>query len=259
MPDILYEDDSLLAVRKPAGQESQRGRDLSMDLESELKNYLARSTHRPDPYLAVVHRLDRPAAGVMVYAKTKNAAAVLSRSFSKGENQKEYEALTLGVPGNSEGTLTDWILPAAGSNYSLIADLPDSSAPEVKGARRAVLKYHVIPESELECFSVDSKADSFGEHRILCGGRSIGSAADGAVSGIGRLRITLLTGRHHQIRVQLAHAGCPVLGDTKYGRPADGIRIRRGAVALAAVKLSLRHPATGRIMTFTWDGRIIYD
>ena len=80
---ILYEDEHLLVVKKPAGMESQRGKSFTMDLESLLRGYLASKTKKDSPYLAVVHRLDRPVAGVMVYAKTKKAAAVLSAQLTQ--------------------------------------------------------------------------------------------------------------------------------------------------------------------------------
>ncbi len=254
MPDILYEDDSILVVRKPAGQESQRGRGLSLDLESELKNYIARTTRRPEPYLAVVHRLDRPVAGVMVYAKTKNAAAVLSRSFSTGNSRKEYEALTDGIPARAEGTLENWVLPYRAGNLSKV--LTGDEAAGIPASRKALLRYRSVELSACEAFSIAPDPAGSGGIRLLLAGKPFGRVEESRISRIGAVRITLLTGRHHQIRAQLAAAGFPVLGDAKYGNPCDEIQVSRGTIALAAVRLSFRHPVHGRMMTFCWDGRM---
>ena len=102
MADILFEDRDIIVVRKPAGVESQRGKSFAMDLESELKNMLARDNPGTVPYLGVVHRLDRPVTGVMVYAKTRKAAADLGRQFSLGTAQKIYEAVVRGIPRQKE-------------------------------------------------------------------------------------------------------------------------------------------------------------
>ena len=94
---ILYEDEHLLVVKKPFGMESQRGKSFAMDQESLLRGYLSSKTKTDNPYLAVVHRLDRPVAGVMVYAKTKKAAADLSAQLQTENISKKYEAVVSGI------------------------------------------------------------------------------------------------------------------------------------------------------------------
>lgn len=241
MADIIYEDDAILAVKKPAGVESQRGRSFAMDLESDLKNELARRHPGRVPYLGVVHRLDRPVAGVMVYAKTKEAAAGLSRQFADKTACKVYEALLPGRLHPDEGRLQDWIETDPAGNRTRIVQGKVSS-----GCREAILDYRMIPLEESLAFTAEGETDI----RLSICGRQAGIWMGADQSRIHAVRIALLTGRHHQIRVQLAHAGTPVLGDTRYGAPAEGLQMR-GAIALCAVKLSFRHPISGKKMEFT--------
>lgn len=215
MLDILYEDKDILVVVKPAGVESQTSRRLEPDMVSEIKNYLHRkvqetkklstglspkaSTAPVDPYVGVIHRLDKPVRGVMVYAKNLKAAAHLSRQVQEGKLEKIYQALVCGKP----------------------VDNVDKS---VAGAKRAELEYQILEKKEQE---------------------------DGTVRSL--VEIHLHTGRHHQIRVQFAAHGTPLMGDTKYGAPAAASvgRARREPLALCAVRLSFLHPVTGKRMEFS--------
>jgi 23S rRNA pseudouridine1911/1915/1917 synthase len=182
-PVIIYEDDSLIVCHKPAGIATQTRRLGQADMESILKNHVAVKT----PYIGVVHRLDQPVEGVMVFAKTKQAAAKLteqvkSRSFGKKyyalvclpDGAKNFSEVT-GLP--EEGRLKDELLFLKRENISRI--VPEGTA----GAKKAVLDY-----------------------RVIAGGE-----------GCALLDIDLHTGRHHQIRAQLAGLGTPICGDTKNG------------------------------------------
>lgn len=224
MPDvkdlILYEDKSIIVVNKPAGIAVQNSSFGTLDLESMLRNYLASSGQGGDtgrreiPYLAVVHRLDQPVAGVMVFAKTKKAAADLSRQMQVGMMNKEYLAVvrktvSRDFPGGWV-TLTDFLLRDGRTNTSRI--VPEGTV----GAKEAKLSCRV----QKACVRV------------------------GETEGM-LLEVRLFTGRHHQIRVQLAGAGMPILGDRKYGLPEE-----KGQLCLAAYRLKFRHPATGREMEF---------
>lgn len=228
---ILYEDESIIVVVKPPGMASQNERGSSMDMPSRLKNHLSqsRSRQRPEgrnktdaePYIAVVHRLDKPVGGVMVYAKNKKAAASLSQQFANDKNAgKQYIAVLSGRLPKPEGILTDHLRRRPEGNVSEV--VPENT----EGAKRAVLEYKVLlaaPVSEDEGETVKSL-----------------------------VRIQLLTGRHHQIRVQMAHAGAGVWGDTKYNHLfRDMDRSKRYGLALFADKLSFVHPRTGKTMTFT--------
>ncbi len=239
MAKIIFEDDAVIVVSKPAGTESQRGKSFAMDLESELKNYLAAKKPGKVPYLAVVHRLDRPVSGVMVYAKTKEAAASLSRQFSAGGAHKVYEALTVGELQPKEGELRDWLFTDAKSNLTQVTD----EGPDAKEAR---LRYRMIPIEESRVFSMEQKGEI--TTVSICGNLA-GTVTKDVKKQIFAVRIELLTGRHHQIRVQLAQAGTPILGDTRYGIPCSGVQMRQ-KIALCAVSLVFKHPVTGKTLRF---------
>lgn len=222
---ILYEDSHILVCRKPAGLAVQSARPGAPDMESLLKNYLAADggSGRRDnsasgkknefretsgiPWIAVVHRLDQPVEGVLVFAKTLPAAKDLSRQIAAGEMTKIYLAVTCGTVPAKEGILEDYLKKDGRTNTSAV--VPKGTP----GSKRAVLSYEVLEE--------------------LPAGNKL-------------LRIHLQTGRHHQIRVQLAHAGMPLLGDRKYGSPETSVY----PLALCAHSLTFRHPATKKTMNF---------
>ena len=231
MIKILYEDDAVLAAVKPAGLESQASRKLEPDMVSEIKNYLLRSRRRKErqagqnlstkmstnsstqdqePYVGVIHRLDKPVSGVMVYAKTKEAAAFLSKEVQEHRVTKIYHAVVCGKPVDNVGNFVDRLSMDRENNYSRIVD---NSEPSGKTAE---LSYRVIGENEEK--------------------------------GLTLVEIHLKTGRHHQIRVQFAGHGLPLWGDTKYN-PDALKRGEKGPLALAAVSLSFVHPVTKESMT----------
>ncbi len=226
---ILYEDEHLLVVKKPFGMESQRGKSFAMDLESLLRGYLSSKTKSDRPYLAVIHRLDRPVAGVMVYAKTKKAAAALSSQLQKESFSKVYEAVVSGEPLCCEGRLEDYLIA---DKHTGMASVSDSSNPD---AKKAVLTWEKIPVQKLK--SMDLMAPYLN--------------SPSPDSGWHCLRIILETGRHHQIRTQLSHAGMPIAGDMRYG--GASVNGPRGAIALCAAQLSFCHPVTGKYLTFSWN------
>jgi len=238
MAEIIFEDDAVIVVRKPAGTESQRGKSFSMDLESELKNYLAAKKPGKVPYIGVVHRLDRPVSGVMVYAKTKAAAASLSRQFASGGAHKVYEALVYGNLQPSEGELRDFLVTDAKTNLTSIAD--------TKEAKEARLRYKVIPIEESGVFSLEDRGDVTA---VSTCNSLTGTIPAGLKEKIRAVRVELLTGRHHQIRVQLAHAGAFILGDSRYGEMIPGVLMRQ-KIALCAVSLVFKHPVSGKTLHF---------
>ena len=160
MLDILYEDKDILVVVKPAGVESQTSRRLEPDMVSEIKNYLHRkvqetkklstglspkaSTAPVDPYVGVIHRLDKPVRGVMVYAKNLKAAAHLSRQVQEGKLEKIYQALVCGKPVDNVGKYVDYLLKDGKTNTSRIVD------KSVAGAKRAELEYQILEKKEQE-------------------------------------------------------------------------------------------------------------
>ncbi len=211
---ILYEDDRILVCYKPAGFAVQSGQIGRMDMESELKNYLAEK-QKNIPFLGVIHRLDQPVEGILVFAKDAQTAAGLNRQLTKGEIQKKYYAAVCGKLPDKETELVDYLRK---DNRTGMAKI---TAKETAGAKKAVLRFAALDYSE--------EADS--------------SLAE----------IEIETGRFHQIRVQMAHAGFPLLGDCKYGtkeaqKQSEIMRIK--SVALCAYKLEFEHPADRKRMCF---------
>ncbi|MDO4292325.1 MAG: RluA family pseudouridine synthase [Eubacteriales bacterium] len=212
--EILYEDRDILVCNKPAGLAVQSARVSEPDLVSELKKYLSQS------YLGVVHRLDQPVSGLLVFAKNKKAAAALSRQTAAHQLNKLYRAVVyapqpFALP---EQTLTDWLAKEPGGGGRITA----SSEP---GARQARLTYRCLEQKE----------------------------------GCALLEIDLETGRHHQIRLQLAHAGLPLLGDQRYGTPesrelSQRLGVRR--ICLQAAALTFFHPTSGKKVSYELEDKI---
>ena len=210
---IVFEDDVLIVCHKYPGIAVQTAALGQADMVSELKKYLAGQGEK-NPYLAVVHRLDQPVEGLLVFAKTEAAAASLSKQVQDHDFTKEYTAQVYGKMPQKQGELTDFLVKDARSNTSRVISEKD------KNGKRSVLSYEVSEETE--------KTQT--------------------------LRILLKTGRHHQIRVQLSHAGCPILGDTKYGtEEAKRYAAEQGVkqLCLCASRLEFTHPVTGKQLQFT--------
>lgn len=234
LKNIVFEDEHILVVCKPAGIATQTARIDQQDMVSELKNYLARKpegTDRGKPYLGVVHRLDQPVSGLLVFARTKQAAADLSRQITDGRMQKYYYAVIYGTPLTDHGRLEDYLYKDAKTNQSLIVkeDFPD--------ARKAVLDYKLV--RTLMVLGENMKPDAYQD--------------DFSSPVVSLMEIKLITGRHHQIRAQMSHAGMPLLGDNKYGnQKARDLSREVGcrSVALCAYKLEFDHPITKKKLIF---------
>lgn len=223
--NIIYEDEVILAVYKPAGIATQTARLGQQDMVSELKNYLAKKTAyqgKKEPYLGVVHRLDQPVSGVLVFAKTKQAAAELSRQITSGKMHKYYYAVAYGRPDIQQGRLEDYLYKDAKTNLSLIAE------EGFPNAQKAVLEYKLV--KSLMVLEENAEPEE-----------------------ISLIEIKLITGRHHQIRVQMSHKGMPLLGDNKYGNDQSrslSYEIKCRNVALCAYKLEFFHPVFKKKITF---------
>lgn len=207
---ILYEDEELLVCRKPAGVAVQTKKLGQADMESLLKNY--RVARGEQPYIGVVHRLDQPVEGVMVFAKTKEAAAALGRQIAAKLADKCYYALVDGAPEKKRGTLVDYLVRDGRTNTSSVAECG------TKDAKRAELSYEVTEQKN---------------------GRAV-------------LKIRLETGRHHQIRVQLAHAGMPIVGDRKYNFK-ENIAPSGEGLCLCSYRIGFRHPKSHKNLAFEID------
>ena len=219
---ILYEDADIIVCFKPHGLATQSRRVSTPDLEHMILNHLAKNEHtsasphrhKSTPYLAVIHRLDQPVSGILVFAKNPKAAKNLNHQLTSEGFGKHYLALVDGCPSNDRGTLTDYLVKDSKSNTSRVCN------KHTHGAKEARLTYQIHSKDY----------------------------PNGKVPGQTLLEITLDTGRHHQIRVQLAHMGCPIIGDTKYNPNTD----KNGwqEIKLCAYRLSFRHPITDTPLEF---------
>lgn len=214
--NILYSDKDILVVEKPAGIAVQTRKLTEKDLVSEIKNHLSQKNKKTNPYLGIIHRLDQPVRGILVFALNEKAAAALSEQLRSGNFNKYYYALAEGIVDGSEGwnVLTDRLIKDK-DNIAKVAGDDD------KNAKRAELKYRVV--------KTDKEA------------------------GMTKLEIELITGRFHQIRAQLSNMGHPIINDRKYGAckelPQNGER----SIALCSYKLSFKHPVTGILMEYGID------
>jgi 23S rRNA pseudouridine1911/1915/1917 synthase len=206
---IKYEDEAVLVVHKPPFLAVETRQVRQQDLVSLLRN--ERLRRGEEPYIGLVHRLDQPVEGLLVLGKTGQAAGKLSASLMEGSFSKDYLAVAAGET-PEEGQLVHWLKKDGKSNTSVIVP------PDAAGAKEARLSY--------ERLAVITGADR--QKKSL-------------------LHVRLDTGRHHQIRVQLAGIGHPLVGDAKYGGPSS----QGEPLALCSVRLRFVHPVTGETMEFT--------
>lgn len=211
--EIIYEDDDILVCRKPVGVATQTKRLGQQDMESLLKNYRVRKGEAP--YVGVVHRLDQPVEGLIVFAKNQKAAASLSKQVREHIIGKHYYAVvTCGedVPvTESWTTLQDDMICDQKTNISRI--VPEGTP----GAQKAMLEYRVVWVRE---------------------GRAL-------------VDVLLHTGRHHQIRLQFSHMGWPLVGDRKYNAQTPDAGSKPESLALCSYRLEFAHPTTGKRMDFS--------
>ena len=183
---VVYEDNHLIIVHKSSGEIVQGDKTGDTPLSDMVAAYIKQKYDKPGKaFVGVVHRLDRPVSGLVVFARTSKALARLNKMFADGQVHKTYWALVQNQPALPEGTLEHWLTRNEKQNKSY------AYPREVPGSKKAILKYRLIGQSE----------------RYFL------------------LEINLLTGRHHQIRCQLSAMGCPIKGDLKYGSKrsnADG-------------------------------------
>lgn len=224
--EILFEDDYIIVCRKLAGVATQSARAGQQDMVSLIKNQRARK--KEEPYVGLIHRLDQPVEGVMVFAKDKQAAAKLSKQVSERGMDKFYLAVAKGKFDQEEGVLEHFLVKDGKTNSSRVAQ---KGEPE---AKRASLSYQVLEYREEKDVSL--------------------------------VKVKLDTGRHHQIRVQMAAIGHPLIGDQKYSTEVLSLNFdkkdlstsesaieknaERGTVALCSHKIGFVHPATGKTMAY---------
>jgi 23S rRNA pseudouridine1911/1915/1917 synthase len=197
---ILFEDNHLIAVMKRAGDIVQVDETGDEPLDEQVKKYLAIKYNKPNSaFLGVVHRLDRPVSGVILFAKTSKALERMNAVFKNREVKKTYWAVVRNKPAKSSGVLVHWLVKNPQKNIVT----PHNT--EVPGSQRAELSYRLL----------------------------------GELGGYYLIEVDPLTGRSHQIRVQLSTLGCPIVGDNKYGYPRGS---RKGSICLHARRLQFLHP-----------------
>lgn len=209
MTEILYEDNHIIAVYKRSSDLAQGDKTGDISLDTEVKKYLATKYKKTgEAFLGVVHRLDRPVSGVILFARTSKALARLNEMFREKQVKKTYLAIVKERPPEDEATITHFLKKNELQNKSYVFDT------EVKGSKEASLTYRLKGRSE--------------KYYLL--------------------EIELHSGRHHQIRAQLAKIGCPIKGDLKYGFPRSN---EDGGISLFARKLEFIHPVKKEQISIT--------
>ena len=200
--EVVYEDNHIIIVNKRSGEIVQGDKTGDTPLVDTVKAYLKEKYHKPgNVFVGVVHRLDRPVGGLVVFARTSKALSRLNEMFRTGSVSKTYWAITRNRPAADEGELVHWLVRNESQNKSYAYD------HEVPRSKKAVLRYRVIGHND---------------NYFL-------------------LEVKLLTGRHHQIRCQLAAIGCPIKGDLKYGARRSN---PDGSISLLSRHVEFVHPVS---------------
>ncbi len=204
--EILYEDNHIIIVNKQAGEIIQGDKTGDRTVADEIKAYLKEKYNKPGAvFLGIPHRLDRPVSGVSIFARTSKALARLNEMFRKGEIEKTYQAIVIHEPQIASGTLEHWLTRNEKQNKAYAHKVPRENA------KKAILDY-----------KVEAKSDRYW-----------------------LINVQLHTGRHHQIRCQLAAIGCPIKGDLKYGAPRSNAD---GSICLHARSIRFEHPVSHKII-----------
>jgi len=200
---IIYEDAKMLVCNKPTGVLAQSGKSFDVDMVSALMTY--KKMKGEDTFVGVINRLDRQVGGLMVFAKTKEQAAILNKLMQQDEFNKHYYAVVCGRPVDDKGTFVDYLLKDGRTNTSAV------SSKDNKDAKRAELEYEVIQTI------IDQKTSK----------------------NLTLVKIHLITGRHHQIRIQFATRGLALVGDNKYGDSCNMIINSSNGIGLFAYSLQI--------------------
>ena len=203
---VVYEDNHIIVVNKTASEIVQADKTGDTPLSETVKQYLSKKYQKPgNVFLGVTHRLDRPVSGLVIFAKTSKALTRLNEMFRAGEVKKTYWAVVKNAPKESEGELVHFLVRNEKQNKSYAYD------KEVPNSKKAVLDYRLIGRSD--------------NYYLL--------------------EVDLKTGRHHQIRCQLAKMGCPIKGDLKYGSPRSN---PDGSICLHARRVRFVHPVSKELI-----------
>jgi len=203
---IIYEDNHVIIANKAAGEIVQGDKTGDTPLSEMVKAYIKEQYAKPGQvFLGVTHRLDRPVSGVVVFARTSKALPRLNKMFSQGQVEKTYLAIVANKPRQTEGEIESWIIRNEKMNKSFV------SATQKPGAKLAKLRYRLVASTD--------------NYNLIA--------------------VRLLTGRHHQIRCQLASIGCPIKGDLKYGARRSN---PDGSISLHAWRVRFEHPVSHNLI-----------
>ena len=203
---VVYEDNHIIIVNKTASEIVQGDKTGDVPLSETVKQYLKEKYHKPgNVFIGVTHRLDRPVSGLVVFAKTSKALSRLNEMFKNSEVKKTYWAIVKQTPAETEGELVNYLVRNEKQNKSYAYDT------EKPGSKKAILHYRLIARSD----------------------------------NYSLLEVDLKTGRHHQIRCQLAKIGCPIKGDLKYGFPRSN---PDGSICLHARRVRFVHPVSKELI-----------
>lgn len=211
MLEVLYEDNHIIAVNKKNSEIVQADQSGDTPLCEEVKAYIKQKYHKPgDVFLGIPHRVDRPVSGVVLFARTSKALTRLNKMFQEHEKEitKIYWAIVGNLPAEDHAVLTHYLIRDTEKNKSHAYNQPKP------GAKEARLEYKLLGSSQRYYL----------------------------------LEIKLYTGRHHQIRCQLAKIGCPIKGDLKYGFPRSN---EGGGISLHAYSITFKHPVSQQMLTIT--------
>lgn len=211
MLEVLYEDNHIIAVNKKISDIVQADKTGDTPLSEEVKAYIKKKYNKPgDVFLGIPHRVDRPVSGVVIFARTSKALTRLNKMFQEHEKEitKIYWAIVGNLPEEDHAVLTHYLVRDTEKNKSHAYNQPKS------GSKEAKLEYKLLGSSQRYYL----------------------------------LEVKLYTGRHHQIRCQLAKIGCPIKGDLKYGFPRSN---ENGGICLHARSISFKHPVSQEMLTIT--------
>lgn len=211
MLEVLYEDNHIIAVNKKISDIVQADKTGDTPLSEEVKAYIKKKYNKPgDVFLGIPHRVDRPVSGVVIFARTSKALTRLNKMFQEHEKEitKIYWAIVGNLPEEDHAILTHYLVRDTEKNKSHAYNQPKS------GSKEAKLEYKLLGSSQRYYL----------------------------------LKVKLYTGRHHQIRCQLAKIGCPIKGDLKYGFPRSN---ENGGICLHARSISFKHPVSQEMITIT--------
>jgi 23S rRNA pseudouridine1911/1915/1917 synthase len=206
---VIYEDNHIVAVNKQSGDLVQGDKTGDETLADQVKEYIKRKYKKPgDVYLGIIHRIDRPVSGIVVFARTSKALVRMNKMFQDKEIQKTYWAVVEKAPPIEEDTIVSYLKKNQEKNRSRAYD------KEVKGSKKAILEYEL----------------------------------KGSSNNYYYMNLNPITGRHHQIRIQLSHIGCCIKGDLKYGARRSN---KDGSIHLHARSISFKHPVKDEMMKLT--------